>query len=68
MALAVFGLPDFIGGLFGNEVVTRCVVKEEMFWNDIDVGSRFVKMNQPCGRTIVINVDQEARVRVDPKI
>ena len=64
--MAVFGLPDFVGCLLGNEVVARCVVKEKMLWNDIDVGSGLVKMNQPGGRIVVVNVDQEARVRVEP--
>ena len=68
MALAVFGLSDFVGSLFGNEVVARCVVKEKMLWNDIDVGSGLGQVNQPGGRIVVVNVDHEARVRIEPQI
>ena len=54
--------------MLGNEVVASCVVKEKMFRDNIDVGSGLVKMNKPSRGIVVVNVDDEARVRIEPEI
>ena len=54
--------------MFGNDVVAGCIVKEKMFRDDIDVSSGLVKMDKPSGRIVMVNVDHEARVRIEPEI
>lgn len=69
VSLAVVGFPIFIGGLFFYKFfITGRIVEKEVFGNDIEILTCFVKMNEPKRRVIEVNVIREARLRVHPEV